>query len=171
MQMKLESMKHELEVFFRNNDKIQFDLKESRAKNANAVKQIENARKKVGSKEEYFSIMKQRLRRLNEFTAKDMRLIKQHLIGVYQDFVQRGSENQQQKSYRKKQATDQRDYFEKCSETLKTKIQKNQQISDGNFKRIMRENVDLINTLNDLKKLKQQREDFLTKLTQAKEEA
>lgn len=75
------------------------------------------------------------------------------------------------KAQNKKEAVDQRDYFEKCNESLKTKIIKNQQINEGNFKRIMKENVDLIGVLNDLKKLKQQRLDFLDVLTKTKNEA
>lgn len=72
---------------------------------------------------------------------------------------------------KKKAFSEQRSYLESCIKTLKDKFMKNIAVHKSDNKRIMKENVDLIGAINELKREKKFKVDNQKKIDELKDEA
>ena len=90
--------------------------------------------------------------------------LKKKLLFLQNNYVLSDEKFVEQNVVKKKTFTDQRAYLESCIKTLKEKFLKNILVQKSHNKRIMKENVDLIGAINELKRDKKQKIDTQNKI-------
>ena len=81
----------------------------------------------------------------------DYKLLKKELIKLYNKYLQ--SDNVKSITIdQEKLSIEQREYLETCVTTLKDKFENNIKVNKQDTKRMMKEKVDLINAINELKR-------------------
>ena len=99
----------------------------------------------------------------------DYKSLKKRLLYLYNNYVNEQM-NRIEQVDKKKAFQERRSYLESCIKTLKDKFIKNITVHKNDYKRIMKENVDLINAINELKREKKFKEENNKKSIKIKSE-
>lgn len=156
-------MKSEVEHFERTNAHLKLFVNDFNLKLQGMKKEIFKQDEIISKNDQYIKAFENDLADVYQH-INDYKKLKSSLINLYNKYVQNDTKKLEVNVDKQKAFIEQRAYLETCIATLKDKFKKNMGVHKQDNKRIMKENVDLIGAINELKrenKLNKQNEKLL----------
>lgn len=167
MKQQLINMISEIEIFSKQTKQIRHNVSTSHLRIRGLKKVLDDKRAILKDFQSQFTLLQSKIVELAGQTMNP-RDLRKNLNGIYHDFVLNSDKKLRGAS--KRALSEQRTYFESCIKSLKEKFIKNIAVHHHDNKRIMKENVDLINTINDLEREKVNRQTLMKTVEELKVE-
>lgn len=170
MKQQLLNMDSEIEQFIKNNNSLKMTVNEFNLKLQGMGNQLRENREDIEKKKIFLMNFRNELSALKYDYLGNYKDCKKKLMHIYNTYVLDEQKIASQNVDKKKLYVEQRAYLESCIKTLKEKFTKNISVHKNDHKRIMKENVDLVSAINELKKEKKLKNDNLSRIDQLKDD-
>lgn len=170
MKQQLLNMDAEIEQFMKNNNNLKMTVNEYKLKLQGLSNQLHINRQEIEKKTLLLAGLKNEFSSLKYDNSSNYKDCKKKIMHIYNSYVIDEQKIANKNVDKKKLYVEQRAYLESCIKTLKDKFTKNIAVHKNDHKRIMKENVDLVSAINELKKEKKLKTDNLSRIDQLKED-
>lgn len=171
MKQQLHNMQIEIEQFTKQNQDMKLAVKEYNLKLQGLDNQLRKNTRAQREKQIFLENFENHVQDLLNHHLGSYKELKKKLLFLYNNYVLNEEKFVEENVDKKKAFTEQRAYLESCIKTLKEKFLKNLSVHKSDNKRIMKENVDLIRAINELKRDKKLKVDNQKKIEELKLEA
>jgi hypothetical protein len=170
MKQQLEAMQQEIYLFAKNNSQLKLSVSEYNLKLQGQTKMLKEINRLITEKNNNLANFKHELSNLIINSMDDFKELKKGLVAINNAYVEE-YKNQTITNEKKKTFTEQRSHLENCLKTLKDKFGRSISLHKNDHKRVMKENVDLISAINELKREKKLKMDNISKVEMMKQDA
>jgi len=168
MKEQINNMNAEILHFRRTNKNLSLIVADLNLRQRGMQKEIENQNKLIAENDNHIKAFINDLLESHQ-VVHDYKKLKKSVLKLYNKYVQNDSKKLESNMDIQREFINQRSYLETCVKTLKDKFETNMVVHHQDNLRIMKENVDLIREINDLKRRKKQAVDEKREVTLNKE--
>lgn len=168
MKKQLQNMQLEINQFKKVNRKMKLTVNKYNLKLQGLNNLLKKNQKMYKDKKTFLENFENHISDLITNNLENYKMLKKKLLFLYNNYVFNQEKFVEENVDKKKAFSEQRAYLESCIKTLKEKFMKNISVHKNDNKRIMKENVDLIGAINELKRDKKFREDNREKIDDLK---
>ena len=168
MKKQLQNMQLEINQFKKVNRKMKLTVNKYNLKLQGLNNLLKKNQKMYKEKKTFLENFENHISDLITNNLDNYKMLKKKLLFLYNNYVFNQEKFVEENVDKKKAFSEQRAYLESCIKTLKEKFMKNISVHKNDNKRIMKENVDLIGAINELKRDKKFTEDNREKIDNLK---
>lgn len=170
MKQQLQNMQQEIHLFSKNYSILKLSVSEMRLKLQGQSKVLKESQLEIAEKSNVLTSFRTLLSEATTIHINDYKELKKRLLFLYNTYVINESRLKEENVDKQKIFSEQRAYLENCLRALKDKFAKNIALHKTDHKRAMKENVDLIGAINELKREKKFKVDNEDKIKNLKVE-